>query len=94
MLSYTVMAAGTPAQAPTLARTNSGPIHLLLTDVVMPAMNGLDLAEAIGKLRQDIKSLFMPGCTANVIAYHGVLDEDVRFLQKPYPILESISMSR
>ena len=59
-------------------------IDLLMTDVVMPEMNGRDLAKNILSRYPGLKCLFMSGYTANVIAHHGVLDEDINFLQKPF----------
>jgi two-component system, cell cycle sensor histidine kinase and response regulator CckA len=67
-----------------LAHEHSGPIDLLLTDVVMPEMNGRDLAKNLLFIYPDIRRLFMSGYTANVIAHHGVLDEGVHFIQKPF----------
>jgi len=55
-----------------------------MTDVVMPEMNGRDLARNLLFLYPDIKRLFMSGYTANVIAHHGLLDEGVHFIQKPF----------
>jgi len=55
-----------------------------MTDVVMPEMNGRDLARNMLSLYPDLKRLFMSGYTANVIAHHGVLDEGVQFIQKPF----------
>jgi len=81
---YKVLAAGTPGEAIALAREHAGEIHLLMTDVVMPEMNGRDLARNLLSLYPDLKRLFMSGYTANVIAHHGVLDEGVNFIQKPY----------
>ena len=85
---YTVRAAVTPGEAIRLARENAGEIHLLMTDVVMPEMNGRELAKTLLSLYPDIKRLFMSGYTANVIAHHGVLDEGVYFIQKPFSIKE------
>ncbi|MBM4350482.1 MAG: response regulator, partial [Deltaproteobacteria bacterium] len=81
---YTVVGAGTPGEAIRLAREHTGPIHLLMTDVVMPEMNGRDLARNLMSIYPGINRLFMSGYTANVIAHHGVLDEGVHFIQKPF----------
>ena len=81
---YQVLAAETPGEAIRLARENVGEIHLLMTDVVMPEMNGRDLAGNILSIYPNLKRLFMSGYTANVIAHHGVLDEGVNFIQKPF----------
>jgi two-component system, cell cycle sensor histidine kinase and response regulator CckA len=83
-LGYRVLAAGTPGEALRLAEQNPGVIDLLMTDVVMPEMNGRDLARRLLSLYPDIKRLFMSGYTADVIAHHGVLDEGVYFIQKPF----------
>ena len=83
-LGYTVVAAATPGDAIRLAREGAGQIDLLMTDVVMPEMNGRDLAKNLLSLYPDLKRLFMSGYTANVIAHHGVLDEGVHFIQKPF----------
>ncbi|RJX34781.1 MAG: PAS domain S-box protein [Desulfurivibrio sp.] len=84
MEGYAVLAARTPEEAIRLSEEHPGAIHLLLTDVVMPGMNGRELSERIQRLRPATKSLFMSGYTANVIAHHGVLDEGVQFVQKPF----------
>ena len=83
-MGYKVLAAGTPGEAIALAREHAGEIHLLMTDVVMPGMNGRDLARNMLSLYPNLKRLFMSGYTANVIAHHGVLDEGVQFIQKPF----------
>jgi two-component system sensor histidine kinase EvgS len=83
-LGYTVLTAGTPGEALRLAGEHDGEIHLLMTDVVMPEMNGRDLSGRLLSLFPNLKYLFMSGYTANVIAHHGVLDEGVHFLQKPF----------
>ena len=81
---YRVLAAGTPGEAIRLAGENTGEIHLIMTDVVMPEMNGRDLAKNLLALYPHLKCLFTSGYTANVIAHHGVLDENVQFIQKPF----------
>ena len=83
-MGYRVIATGTPGKAIRLAQEHTGEIHLLLTDVIMPEMNGRDLAKNILSIYPDLKRLFMSGYTANVIAHHGVLDEGVNFIQKPF----------
>jgi len=83
-LGYTVLAASTPREAVRLARERQGRIDLLLTDVVMPEMNGRELGAELHSFLPGLKQLFMSGYTANVIAHHGVLDDGVNFLQKPF----------
>jgi CheY-like chemotaxis protein len=81
---YTVLAAPSPSEAIRLARAHAEEIRLLVTDVVMPEMNGRDLAKNLLSLYPHLKRLFMSGYTADVIAHHGVLDEGVHFIQKPF----------
>jgi signal transduction histidine kinase len=83
-LGYIVLAAGTPGEALSLTEKHSGEIHLLITDVIMPEMNGRDLAERLQSLYPRIRPIFMSGYTADVIARHGILDEGVNYLQKPF----------
>ncbi len=85
-LGYTLLAASTPGEAIRLAQEHPGPIHLLLTDVVMPEMNGRELAKRLLSLYPGLKRLFMSGYTADVIAHHGVLDEGIHFIQKPFTV--------
>jgi PAS domain S-box-containing protein len=87
MQGYTVLAACTPGKAIHLAGMHAGKIHLLMTDVVMPEMNGRELSERLLQLYPDLACLFMSGYTADVIAHHGVLDEGVNFIQKPFSLL-------
>ncbi len=87
-LGYRVLEAGTPGRAMELAEAHTGSIHLLITDVVMPEMNGRDLADQMTARHPGLKVLFMSGYTANVIAHHGVLDKEIHFLQKPFSKLE------
>jgi PAS domain S-box-containing protein len=84
---YTVLAARTPEAALKLAEQHAGRIQLLLTDVVMPGMNGHELQKRLMALQPGLRCLFMSGYTAAVIAHHGVLDEGVQFLQKPFSAL-------
>lgn len=83
-LGYNVLTAAVPGDAMALAQENVGGIHLLITDVVMPEMNGRDLANRLQSLSPDLKVIFMSGYTANVIAHRGVLDEDINFIAKPF----------
>jgi nitrogen-specific signal transduction histidine kinase/CheY-like chemotaxis protein len=83
-LGYTVLIAGTPGEALSQAKAHSSDIRLLITDVVMPEMNGRTLAKLIDEIKPGLKCLFTSGYTANVIVHHGVLDEGVNFLQKPF----------
>ncbi|MBF0233644.1 MAG: PAS domain S-box protein [Desulfamplus sp.] len=83
-LGYTVLAAGTPGEAICLAQEYAGELNLLLTDVVMPEMNGRDLAMKLLSFYPNIMCLFMSGYTADIIAHHGVLQEGMNFIQKPF----------
>lgn len=85
-LGYKVLTANTPQQALSLAQEYTGELHLLMTDVVMPEMNGRDLAEQIRAMHPQIKTLFVSGYTANVIVHHGVLEKGTHFLQKPFSL--------
>jgi PAS domain S-box-containing protein len=85
-LGYNVLAAKTPGEAIRLAEEHAGRIHLLMTDVVMPEMNGRDLTNKMLSRYPDLKGLFMSGYTADVIAHHGILEEGVHFIQKPFSI--------
>jgi|WetSurMetagenome_2_1015567.scaffolds.fasta_scaffold01301_13 two-component system, cell cycle sensor histidine kinase and response regulator CckA len=85
---YSVLTASTPGEAIRLAGERAGEIHLLMTDVVMPEMNGRDLAKNLLSLYPHLKCLFMSGYTADVIAHHGVLDKELYFIQKPFSMKE------
>ena len=86
MLGYTVLASDAPARAITLAATYPGDIDLLITDIIMPEMNGRELVENLHRIRPGLKSLYMSGYTANVISDRGILEENVNFIQKPFGI--------
>ncbi len=81
---YRVLVAERGALALQLAARHVGPIHLLVTDVIMPDMNGRRLAEALVERRNGVRTLYISGYPANVIAQHGVLEEGVEFLEKPF----------
>jgi PAS domain S-box-containing protein len=81
---YTVLAVDDPLRAEAFSAQHSGPIHLLLTDVVMPGISGREIAKAITAQRPETKVIFISGYTPNAIVHHGVLDEDLNFLQKPF----------
>ncbi len=83
-LGYRVIPAQTPGEAIRLAKSHKNEIDILVTDVVMPEMNGRDLVRHIAPLYPGIKTLFMSGYTANAIAHHGILDDDVQFIEKPF----------
>jgi CheY-like chemotaxis protein len=81
---YTVLEAATAADAARAAEVHAGPIHLLLTDVVMPDRGGRDLADAVRALRPGVKVLYMSGYTDDAVLRHGVLKATGAFLQKPF----------
>jgi PAS domain S-box-containing protein len=83
-LGYSVIAASTPGQAMQLAKEFTAKIELLITDVIMPEMNGRELARNLLPHHPEMKCLFMSGYTANIIANQGVLDDGVNFIQKPF----------
>ncbi len=83
---YNVIEAGSPERALELAMNRRHNIHLLLTDVIMPGMNGRELQQKLIALNPNIKVLFMSGYTDNVIVRHGILDRNVNFLQKPFTV--------
>ncbi|MBN2337640.1 MAG: transporter substrate-binding domain-containing protein [Acidobacteria bacterium] len=83
-LGYVVLSADGPRAALAEAGRHDGTIDLLITDVVMPEMNGRDLADRMRQIHPEIRVLYMSGYTANVIAHHGMLDPGVFFIQKPF----------
>jgi len=87
-MGYAVIATKAPGEAIRLAQEHQGQIDLLITDVVMPEMNGRDLARNLMSIYPDIKHLFISGYTANIIAHRGMLDDSVNLIQKPFPMKE------
>ncbi len=87
-LGYQVFVAGTPDLALELAQKQAHQIDILITDVIMPGMNGRQLAERLQELNPEVKILFMSGYTADVIVHRGVLEKGVNLIQKPFSIYE------
>ncbi len=81
---YTVISAGTGREGLEAAEGHNGHIDLLITDVIMPDMNGRALSERLIAVRPGVATLFISGYTSNVIAHHGVLNDGVEFLEKPF----------
>jgi DNA-binding response OmpR family regulator len=81
---YQVLEAGHAGEALALARGHDGPIYLLLTDVVMPGVNGAQLAARLASLRAETRVLYMSGYTDEALGHHGVLDEGIDLLMKPF----------
>jgi len=81
---YRVIEAADGSVAMQIVVAHEGVIHLLLTDVIMPGMNGRELAQRVSEIRPNVKVLYMSGYTENVIGHNGTLDAGVRLLQKPF----------
>ena len=84
MEGYTVLEATGGSEAIRICKQHEGPIHLMITDVVMPQMGGREIAERVKPLRPEMRVLFMSGYTDDAIVHHGVLDAEVAFLEKPF----------
>jgi PAS domain S-box-containing protein len=91
---YKVIEAADGAVAMQIAVAHEKIIHLLLTDVIMPGMNGRELAQRISEIRPNVKILYMSGYTENVIGHNGMLDAGVRLLQKPFNLRDLKSKVR
>ena len=87
-LGYNVLSARSADQALQLTKGYTGKIDLLLTDVIMPDMNGKELSERIIAVKPGLKCLYMSGYTADVIAHQGILDKGVQFISKPFSLKE------
>lgn len=81
---YTVLAATGGAEALTRAGGHSGPVHLLVTDVIMPGMSGREVATALIQARPALRTLYLSGYADESIVRHGILQPGVAFLQKPF----------
>ncbi|MGH7255609.1 MAG: response regulator, partial [Nitrospirales bacterium] len=82
---YTVLVAEDPYHALRLNAQHKEPIHLLVTDVVMPGMSGKEVADRVGETRPEVRVLYMSGYTEDAIVHHGVLEPGVMLLPKPFP---------
>ena len=85
-LGYTVFAANSGQQALSLAGQYEGHINLLITDLVMPGISGRDLAQTLGSLRPDLKTIYMSGYTSDAVLRHGIQEQSATFLQKPFSL--------
>ena len=85
-LGYKVLRAANGIEAIQIAQRHGGPIDLLLTDVVMPGMNGRELAERLLRTHPEMKVLYASGYTEDVIVHRGVLEEHLHFIGKPYSL--------
>jgi len=83
---YEVLVCSTPAEAIEVSRRHEGPIDLLLTDVVMPGMNGREMAERIHEFLPQLQVVFMSGYTEHALAHDGKVDPKVEYLQKPFTL--------
>ncbi len=81
---YRVLATANAEEALACAQAHDGRIHLLLTDVVMPGMDGKELAARLAKLQPEIRVLYMSGYPESVIAHKGILDAGIDYIQKPF----------
>lgn len=93
-LGYTILIAKTPGEAIQQVKNHKGEIHLLITDVVMPEMNGKDLVTKLSSVKPGIKCLYMSGYTADVISNHGILEDGINFIQKPFSVNDFASSVR
>jgi CheY-like chemotaxis protein len=91
---YQVLLAADGLEAVRISREHSGVISLLLTDVIMPQMNGRAVADDLQRQRPGIKVLYMSGYTDNALAQHGVLDEDTHLLTKPFTVTTLLNKVR
>jgi CheY-like chemotaxis protein len=91
---YTVLVADSPLKAQEIERALDGTIDLLLTDVVMPEMNGMELYEILRERRPNLPVLYISGYTSDVVIHDGTLEEEVNFLRKPFTVEQFIERVR
>ena len=85
---YTVLQTSSTSEALEICKEQKKPIHLILTDVVMPKMSGLELIEQCRQMRADFKTLYMSGYTDDIITHQGILQEGLDYIQKPFTVDE------
>lgn len=91
---YNVLVSENGEDAMNMLNNHEGPVSLMLTDVIMPGINGRDAYQMSRKKHPDLKVLYMSGYTSNVIAHHGVLEQGVQFIQKPFTVLQLLTKVR
>jgi len=91
---YKVLVAGSPEEGLEISKANHQDIRLLITDVVMPRMNGRQLAEQVLKIAPDMRVLYISGYTSDAIVHYGVLDEGLWFLSKPFTLAALVNKVR
>jgi CheY-like chemotaxis protein len=91
---YKMLVASTPEEGIEICRSNHRDIRLLVTDVVMPGMNGRQLAEQIQQVSPNVKVLYISGYTSNAIVHYGVLDPGLSFLPKPFTLSALVAKVR
>jgi two-component system, cell cycle sensor histidine kinase and response regulator CckA len=91
---YQVLQAPDGLAALATARAHDGQIHLLVTDVVMPGMNGRELADRLTAERSGLRVLYVSGYTDHAVVRHGVLEEGIAFLSKPFDLSDLVRTVR
>jgi CheY-like chemotaxis protein len=93
-LGYKILQAGNPEEAARVSKLHGGPIHLMLSDVVLPQMDGKRLYKLLAPLFPGMKVMFVSGYAENAIVHHGVLDPGVNLLHKPFTVEALTKMVR